>query len=276
MPIWAQVSESGLCLFHSRRVDASGETPTPRILCSVDSHFAPGTEIERRTELDGLRGVAISMVRIWHYVCNTLTVDNVHAAILQIVIGLFWSGVDLFHALAKLVLATHGRKVNIDQYERFLDLYKAYLLRSNQSFSYVERWTESIEITEIKKLGKKKYAAAFLLTSQSNTKARIQFRIRKSKTSSLPYKLCDVVVAGISLIRTHTREFGGILNRDGIDGLKQVLERKVKFYAGSHTHWLQSTVNWPLMTFRVGVKGNSERTSRRSGSLYLASPRSVR
>ena len=90
------------------------------------------------------------MVRIWHYVCNTLTVDNVHATILQIVIELFWSGVDLFHALAKLVLATHGRKVNIDQYERFLDLYKAYLLRSNQSFSYVERWTESIEITESK------------------------------------------------------------------------------------------------------------------------------
>ena len=62
------------------------------------------------------------MVRIWHYVCNTLTVDHVHAAILQIVIGLFWSGVDVFHALAKLVLATHGRKVNIDQYERFLGL----------------------------------------------------------------------------------------------------------------------------------------------------------
>ena len=133
-----------------------------------------------------------------------------------------------FDAMAKLVLGTHRRTVNIDQYERFLELYKAYLLGSNQSFSSVERWDGRIDITEVKKVGENNYAAAFLLTSKSNTKTKIQFRVRKSKTSGLPYKVYDVVVAGISLIRTQKREFGGILNRDGIDGLNQVLERKVK------------------------------------------------
>ena len=133
-----------------------------------------------------------------------------------------------FDALAKLVLGTHRRTVNIDQYERFLELHKPYLLGNNQSFSSVERWDGRIDITEIRKVGENNYAAAFLLTSKSNTKTKIQFRIRKSKTSGLPYKVYDVVVAGISLIRTQKREFDGILNRDAIDGLSQVLARKVK------------------------------------------------
>lgn len=52
-------------------------------------------------ELDGLRGIAILMVLVWHYVCGQLVVEAGSGPAYAIrMIGFLWMGVDLFFVLS--------------------------------------------------------------------------------------------------------------------------------------------------------------------------------
>jgi peptidoglycan/LPS O-acetylase OafA/YrhL len=54
----------------------------------------------RVCELDGLRGVAILMVLLWHYSLTVVTVPGSAAAYAMKIFGLCWAGVDLFFVLS--------------------------------------------------------------------------------------------------------------------------------------------------------------------------------
>lgn len=56
--------------------------------------------------LDGLRGVAILLVLIWHYFQNLLS-DDMGPAVVQLrrATALTWSGVDLFFVLSGFLIA---------------------------------------------------------------------------------------------------------------------------------------------------------------------------
>jgi peptidoglycan/LPS O-acetylase OafA/YrhL len=60
----------------------------------------------RVSELDGLRGLAILLVLLWHYVQNQLHPDPGTAlAAVKLVLGSAWSGVDLFFVLSGYLIA---------------------------------------------------------------------------------------------------------------------------------------------------------------------------
>ena len=74
---------------------AGGLTPT----------IASSAETRRVPELDGLRGVAIGMVIIWHYFSSTtLVLPNSVLAHLQMATRISWSGVDLFFVLSGFLI----------------------------------------------------------------------------------------------------------------------------------------------------------------------------
>jgi len=71
----------------------------------------------RTRELDGIRGIAILMILVWHcIVCQTRQPEpGTLAAVLRSVPGVFWSGVDLFFLLSGflvggLVLDNHAKR----------------------------------------------------------------------------------------------------------------------------------------------------------------------
>src|SRR5262245_21157587 len=66
---------------------------------------AQGIAQKRMPELDGIRGVAISLVLFWHYIICQLDVpyDSV-AANVKVFFALTWSGVDLFFVLSGFLL----------------------------------------------------------------------------------------------------------------------------------------------------------------------------
>src|SRR5262245_26651436 len=63
---------------------------------------APGVAERRLPELDGLRGVAILLVIVCHYVYNFL--PRTRAAAMQSTLGWTWSGVDLFFVLSGFLI----------------------------------------------------------------------------------------------------------------------------------------------------------------------------
>ncbi len=57
--------------------------------------------------------------------------------------------------------------------------------------------------------------------SQTGTEPlRIDYRVRAQQGD---YKIVDVLVEGISLIRTQRSEFASIINREGFDGLLELM-----------------------------------------------------
>lgn len=97
------------------------------------------TDARRNPQLDGVRGLAILMVLIWHYYASEASPDlgGIHRYLLAAT-NLFWSGVDLFFVLSGFLIsgvlidqrdATNGLRVfYIRRACRILPLYVAMLL----------------------------------------------------------------------------------------------------------------------------------------------------
>ena len=61
---------------------------------------------KRLPELDGVRGLAILLILLWHYVQNQLVVEvGSPLAYLKQALGFSWSGVDLFFVLSGFLIA---------------------------------------------------------------------------------------------------------------------------------------------------------------------------
>src|SRR5580704_17724235 len=59
----------------------------------------------RLPELDGIRGCAILLVLIWHYVPCEISASEGAAHVVSRALGLTWSGVDLFFVLSGFLIA---------------------------------------------------------------------------------------------------------------------------------------------------------------------------
>ena len=65
----------------------------------------PGRGSSRTPELDGIRGIAILLVLIWHYPINQIRGE--HGSVFHLVqqsLGWTWSGVDLFFVLSGFLI----------------------------------------------------------------------------------------------------------------------------------------------------------------------------
>src|SRR5437763_8989248 len=61
--------------------------------------------VGRIPELDGLRGIAILLVLLWHYVHNAVEVTpGTWLSYLRATLNLSWSGVDLFFVLSGFLI----------------------------------------------------------------------------------------------------------------------------------------------------------------------------
>jgi peptidoglycan/LPS O-acetylase OafA/YrhL len=86
---------------------ASPETPstTPGVLSAPSPDAAAAGAPVRISELDGIRGLAILLVLLWHY--GAMRLDLNHTGVLAplwTLIGLSWSGVDLFFVLSGFLI----------------------------------------------------------------------------------------------------------------------------------------------------------------------------
>jgi peptidoglycan/LPS O-acetylase OafA/YrhL len=59
---------------------------------------------QRIPELDGLRGLAILLIIVWHYIQNSIPLDNMSNARIIRLLSWTWSGVDLFFVLSGFLI----------------------------------------------------------------------------------------------------------------------------------------------------------------------------
>ncbi len=123
------------------------------------------------------------------------------------------------NTIGRFALGRYWRAVTPDQQKEYLRLFRLFVLNSyasrldgysGQSFSVVEAHSidnmDTLVNTEI---------------SQTNAEPlRVDYRVR---TQQDDYKIVDVLVEGISLVRTQRSEFASIINREGFDGLLELM-----------------------------------------------------
>ncbi len=79
--------------------------PPPSTAPSLPANSAPALSSKRIPELDGLRGIAISLVIILHYFTAALAIYRPNPiAYIQLATHLAWSGVDLFFVLSGFLI----------------------------------------------------------------------------------------------------------------------------------------------------------------------------
>jgi len=72
----------------------------------MDNEQTPSTATRRILELDGVRGLAILLVLVWHYIQNQLRADpGTLLAYFKQALGFTWCGVDLFFVLSGFLIA---------------------------------------------------------------------------------------------------------------------------------------------------------------------------
>jgi peptidoglycan/LPS O-acetylase OafA/YrhL len=191
-----------------------------------DSAVAAGDK-QRIPELDGLRGIAISLVIILHYFTAALMVHRPHPlAYLQIATRLSWSGVDLFFILSGFLIggilldarpsASYFKVFYLRRFCRIFPIYFIFLgivafgywfiYPSHRStmdwlFGYPMRWysyptfTQNLWMTKWNYIGPVSLSITWSLAVEEQFYLTLPALIRFVRSSVLPYVLGAGILA---------------------------------------------------------------------------------
>ncbi len=129
--------------------------------------------------------------------------------------------------IGRFVLGTHWRKATPAQQQKFISLYRQFLLAN-----YVPRFRdyagEKFNVIGVRDGG----AGEFLVQTQiispnGEPPISVDYRVKQQGNNVKQYKVLDIVAEGVSVISTHRAEFGSVATREGVDGLLAKLQAKL-------------------------------------------------
>ncbi len=127
-----------------------------------------------------------------------------------------------FALMSQWTLGPFWRQADASQKERFITLYSDLLETSY--LGKVESYTDE----KINFLGEKidgERAEVETVVATKSADIPLTYRLARQGDD---WKVYDVVIEGVSLVRNYRSSFGEIARKDGIDGLLKQLEQKVK------------------------------------------------
>ena len=127
-----------------------------------------------------------------------------------------------FALMSQWTLGSYWRQASPDQQRRFIALYSDLLETSY--LGKIEAYTdEKVDfISERIEQGRAEVETE-IVTAQANIP--LSYRLSLDGTE---WKVYDVVIEGVSLVRTYRGSFGEIARKDGIDGLLEQVAQKVR------------------------------------------------
>ena len=123
---------------------------------------------------------------------------------------------------SQFVLGKYWNQATAKQRARFLDLFTEYLLNSYARHLGSYR-AETLTIVGSHPVGHKDVLVETSVEG-SDGAANPIWRVRAEAGA---YKIIDVSIAGVSLALTQRREFAAVINRQGLDGLLDMLREKL-------------------------------------------------
>ena len=123
---------------------------------------------------------------------------------------------------SQFVLGKYWHRASAQQRAEFLDFFTEYLLNSYARHigSY---HAETLTIVASHSVGGRDVLVETSVTSDDGTTKPI-WRVRAQDGI---YKIIDVSINGVSLALTQRREFAAVINRQGLDGLLEILRQKL-------------------------------------------------
>jgi len=127
-----------------------------------------------------------------------------------------------FALMSQWTLGPYWRQASRDQQQRFIELYSDLLEASY--LGKVESYTdEKVHFIGERIEDRRAEVETEIVTGQANIP--LNYRLNLEGTE---WKVYDVVIEGVSLVRTYRGSFGEIARKDGIEGLLKQVAQKVE------------------------------------------------
>lgn len=135
--------------------------------------------------------------------------------------GLLSNGFDL-NVIGRFVLGRYWRSATKEQRADYLRVFSEYILQTYSAMlgGYAG---ETLTVLSEQPSGKKDTIVRTRIDRPDGAPVQTEWRVRSQDGS---YKIVDVMIEGISMAVTQRGEFQSVIQRNGIDGLIQILEAK--------------------------------------------------
>jgi phospholipid transport system substrate-binding protein len=145
-----------------------------------------------------------------------------------------WSNIGLvindsfdFRSMSQSVLATNWKKATPEERQQFVVFFSQYLEDTYRT--KIEAYTnQKVEFVGETIRGKKAVVETLIITD--NSEIPINYKLKNNDGTWFAY---DVVIEGISLVSNYRSTFSAIVKNDGMDGLLNDIQGRVKKYKES-------------------------------------------
>ncbi len=123
------------------------------------------------------------------------------------------------NTIARFVLGRHWRAATPEERDEYLELFRDFVLDT-----YSQRLDgyagETFEIIKSLPLDERDTMVSTEIRGAEGPAIRVDYRVRSHEGTN---KIVDILVEGISLVVTQRAEFASVINREGFDGLMELL-----------------------------------------------------
>jgi len=175
--------------------------------------FAAGKESSAKNFIDKLGKDAIEVVG--NAKLSEKAKMNALADIIKPSVDFDWIG--------KFVLARSWKTASEEQRKEFLSLYQSFMIKTYTS-RVKEFSSVAFDVTGVNHNGDDEYTVSTKILRPSEAPVLVDYRVI-DKGGNI--KIIDMVVEGVSLLTTQRSEFASVVSRDGIDGLNEMLKKKI-------------------------------------------------
>lgn len=127
-------------------------------------------------------------------------------------------------SISAYVVAGEWPKASDDERARFKDVFSDYLVAAYLRL-VTDAGPKSFAVTSAKDRGQGLSAVATHIENASGKPLNLSWIVSGDEGN---YQITDVMVEGVSQVKTYRDEFAGVAASKGVDGLTKALERKVK------------------------------------------------
>ena len=123
------------------------------------------------------------------------------------------------NTIGRFALGRYWRAASPDQRQEYLRLFRLFIL--NTYASRLDGYSgQSFTVVKAHSIDNKDTLVNTAISQTNAEPLRVDYRVR---TRQGDHKIVDVLVEGISLITTQRSEFASIINREGFDGLLELM-----------------------------------------------------